>query len=103
MQKLAESAGSVRDKVDSVCMSAVEKRETLLRSLRYQECKCEYFETFVFRNIDCDDSDRVCTLRAEEGEVRGGAGSWSEQGRADNSRAAGRQGSQVTSAHKQDN
>ena len=71
MQKLAESAGSVRDKVDRVCMSAVEKRETLLRSLRYQECKCEYFETFVFRNIDCDDSDRVCTLRAEEGEVRG--------------------------------
>ena len=45
----------------------------------------------------------LCTLRAEEGEVRGGAGSWSEQGRADNSRAAGRQGSQVTSAHKQDN
>ena len=51
----------------------------------------------------------MCTLRAGEGEVRWDgegevrAGSWSAQGRADNPRPAGRQGSQVTSAHKQDN
>ena len=35
VQKLAESAGSVRDKVDDVYQYAVEKRETLQRSLRY--------------------------------------------------------------------
>ena len=35
VQKLAQSAGSVRDKVDDVYQYAVEKRETLQRSLRY--------------------------------------------------------------------